>query len=93
AEMVTVLAQLLQMVRLGPQRLLAALAEVRGGLSAAQQVQVLEELDCQTHSGERLQRLQGLMQTAGGGDLVQILAAYDLFQPLSAAQCVKAMSL
>jgi hypothetical protein len=88
AEMVTVLAQFLQMVRVGPQRLLAALTEVKGDLSGPQRLQVLQELDCETHSAIRLQRLKTLMQTAGGGDIVQILAAYDLFQPLPVGQCV-----
>lgn len=90
AEMVTVLAQFLQMVRIGPQRLLAAIAEVKGDLSAAQRLRVLQELDCETHSATRLQQLRHLMQTGGGGDLVQILEAYDLFVPLPAEQCVNA---
>lgn len=92
AEMVTVLAQFLQLVRVGPQRLLAALAQVKGDLSAAQRLQVLQELDCETHSTTRLQQLKRLMQAGGGGDLVQILEAYDLFAPLSAEQCVKVSS-
>jgi hypothetical protein len=86
-EMVEVLAQFLQMVRIGPQRLLAAIAQVKGDLSRPQRQQILEQLDTETQSGKRLLKLKTLMQTAGGGNIVEQLEAGDLFQPLTAWQC------
>jgi hypothetical protein len=88
SEMVEVLAQFLQMIRVGPQRLLTAMAEVKGDLSRHQQQQILEQLDTETHSGIRLLKLKSLMQTAGGVSIVEQLEARNLFQPLAAQWCL-----
>lgn len=85
---VEVLTRFLQMVRVGPQRLLAAIAAVKGGLSQPQQIQALTELDTQTHSRQRLQLLRSLMKGPAAGAIVQQLEERGLFQPLPPHQCV-----
>ncbi|PAX56510.1 ferritin-like domain-containing protein, partial [Brunnivagina elsteri] len=60
---VEILVQFLQMVQVGPQSVLAAISNIKGGLSRQQSILVLEELDTQTHSGTRLEMLRSLMQT------------------------------
>lgn len=85
---VEVMQAFLSMIRVGPQRALSAIHQVKGDLSPTQQIRVLEELDTENHSGQRLQRLRSLMQVAGAEEIVQQLADRDLFQPLPAQQCL-----
>lgn len=88
AAIVEVLARFLQMVQVGPQSVVDAIAQVIGPLSRSQTVQVLEELDTETHSGLRLKRLRSLMQGEAARAIVQTLDDQALFQPLPAQQCV-----
>ncbi len=85
--MLEVLAKFLQMVQVGPQGVVSAIGQVLGGLSVGQRVQVFEELDTQTHSGKRLTLLQKLMQTGGGGEMVDRLIEKGAFNPLPASIC------
>jgi hypothetical protein len=87
AVMLEVLAKFLQMVQVGPQGVVGAIGQVLGGLSVGQRVQVFEELDTQTHSGARLTLLQKLMQTGGGGEMVQQLIDRGSFNPLPPNVC------
>lgn len=83
---VETLARFLQMVQVGPQRLVSAIAQVKGGLSHAQQVQLFTELDTETQSNERLSLLRSLI-TQASTDIAQQLDQYGLFTPLPPAQC------
>lgn len=82
AAIVDCLATFLQMVRVGPQRVLAAIATHKGHLSRPQRIHVLQELDTVAHSHQRLQLLKSLMVKAGGS-IVSELEHRDLFTPLS----------
>jgi hypothetical protein len=87
AAIVDVLTNFLAMVQVGPQSVLGAIEQVKGHLSRSQKIQILEELDAETHSGTRLQVLRSLM----GGDagaIVQQLEAQGSFTPLPPHQCV-----
>lgn len=85
--MLEVLVQFLQMVQVGPQSVVGAIGQVLGGLSIGQRTQVFEELDTQTHSGTRLTLLKKLMQTGGGGAIVDQLIEKGSFQPYPASIC------
>lgn len=87
AAILETLAPFLQMVQVGPQRVLGAIAQQLGDLSRAQRCHVLEELDTLTHSGTRLQVLRQIiarLHPAVGDRLAQA----GLFTPLPAHQCV-----
>jgi len=83
-----VLTQFLQMVQVGPQGVVAAIAQAKGGLSRQQTVHVLEQLDTEAHSSHRLKVLRSLMHTESSQEIVQTLEARGMFQPLPAVQCV-----
>ncbi|MEO1621841.1 MAG: ferritin-like domain-containing protein, partial [Cyanobacteria bacterium J06632_3] len=55
------LAAFLRMVQVGPQRLVSAIAQVKGGLSRAQRIQLLDSLETERHSGGRLRLLRSLI--------------------------------
>lgn len=84
---VEALAAFLQMVRVGPQRLVDAIAVVKGDLSRSQRIQLLAELDTEAHSGQRLGVLRSLI-TPVAPDIAETLDKQNLFSPLSPAQCV-----
>ncbi|MEH2045188.1 ferritin-like domain-containing protein [Nostoc sp.] len=83
-----VLAQFLFMVQVGPQSLLAAVEQVKGHLTRSQKIQILEELDTETHSGTRLQILRSLMGGKSAQSILQNLEERGAFQPLPPYQCV-----
>lgn len=83
---VETLARFLQMVQVGPQRLVSAIAQVKGGLSHTQQVQLFTELDTETQSSIRLNLLRSLI-THASADIAHQLDQYGLFTPLPPAQC------
>lgn len=85
---IEILAKFLMMVQVGPQNVLAAIAQVKGHLSRSQKIQILEELDTETHSGTRLQLLRSLMQGKSANAIVQTLDDRGAFLPLPAHQCV-----
>ena len=82
AAIVECLATFLQMVRVGPQRVVSAIATHQGHLSRAQRIQILQQLDTVAHSHRRLQRLRSLM-THGDSTIVEELERKHLFRPLS----------
>ncbi|WP_375474776.1 ferritin-like domain-containing protein [uncultured Nostoc sp.] len=83
-----VLAQFLFMVQVGPQSVLAAAEQVKGHLTRSQKIQILEELNTETHSGTRLQILRSLMGIKSAQSILQTLEERGAFQPLPAYQCV-----
>jgi hypothetical protein len=85
---VEILAQFLQMVQIGPQSVVTAISNVKGGLSRQQSIQVLEELDTQNHSGVRLELLRSLMQSEQSIGIINELEMRGMFQPLPAEKCV-----
>jgi hypothetical protein len=78
----------LQMIRVGPQRVVGAIAQVKGDLTRSQKIRILEELDTETHSGTRLHLLRSLMRGEAAEAIVQALSARGAFEPLPASQCV-----
>lgn len=80
-DIVECLARFLQMVRVGPQRVVAAIAATKGHLSRPQRIQILQQLDTVAHSHQRLQLLKSLMVQTGG-HIVSELEAKGLFIPL-----------
>jgi tRNA isopentenyl-2-thiomethyl-A-37 hydroxylase MiaE len=78
----------LYMVRIGPQGIMRAIAQVKGHLSRAQKLQIFTEIDTETHSGSRLQLLRSLMQGAGATSIIQELEERGTFQPFPPGQCV-----
>ncbi|MFG6104435.1 ferritin-like domain-containing protein [Leptothoe sp. EHU-05/26/07-4] len=85
AAIVDCLATFLQMVRIGPQRVVAAIATTKGHLSRPQRIQILQQLDTVTHGHQRLQLLKHLMASTNHG-IVSQLADQDLFTPLNAEE-------
>ena len=84
---VETLATFLQMVQRGPQRLVAAIATVKGDLSPPQRLRLLTELDTETHSGKRLAILRSLI-TPVAPDIAATLGQHNLFSPLPPAKCL-----
>ncbi|MBD2093853.1 ferritin-like domain-containing protein [Trichocoleus sp. FACHB-591] len=85
---VEALTLFLQMVQVGPQRVLAAIAQVKGDLSRLQQIQVLQELETEIQSGARLSYLRSLMQKTSAHTIVQELEERGSFQPFPAEKCI-----
>lgn len=83
-----VLTKFLFMVQIGPQSILSAIAQIKGHLSRSQKIQILEQLDTETHSGTRLQILRSLMQKTTADVIVQALETQGSFTPLPPHQCV-----
>ena len=86
ALIVETLAAFLQMVRMGPQRMVEAIAQVKGGLSRAQRIRLFTELDTETQSGMRLDLLRSLI-TPAASDIAETLDNSNLFTPLPPTQC------
>mgnify|MGYP001791276357 FL=1 len=82
AAIVDCLATFLQMVRVGPQRVLGAIATHIGPLSRPQRIRVLRQLNTAGHAHQRLQLLRSLMFSASH-DIVERLEHQGLFSPLS----------
>lgn len=85
---IELLARFLMMVQVGPQSVLTAIERVMGHLSRSQKIQILQELDTETHSGMRLKLLRSLMQGGSGDAIVQALEERGYFAPLPAHKCV-----
>jgi hypothetical protein len=83
-----ILSQFLSMVQVGPQNVLSAIEQVKGHLTREQKIQILEELNTETHSGLRLQILRFLMGGTSAKAIVQILEERGAFEPLPAHKCV-----
>jgi rubrerythrin len=85
---VEALTLFLRMVQVGPQRVLSAIAQVKGDLSRSQKIQVLQELETEIQSGARLSYLCSLMQKTTAHAIVQELEERGFFQPFPAEKCI-----
>lgn len=85
---VEAIAPFLQMIRVGPQRLVSAIASVKGDLSRAQSVALLADLETERHSGKRLNLLRQLI-TSTAPTVAEALDQHNLFSPLPPEQCVR----
>jgi hypothetical protein len=85
---IEVLRLFLGMVQVGPQGVLAAIAQVKGHLSREQKIRILEELETEIQSGIRLRLLHSLMGGEKGNKIIQVLEEQGAFHPLPASQCV-----
>ncbi len=87
AAIVEALAAFLGMVRVGPQRLVSAIASVKGDLSRTQTIALLGDLETERHSATRLNLLRSLI-TPVASTIAEALDHHHLFSPLPPAQCV-----
>jgi hypothetical protein len=83
------LTTFLQMVQVGPQRLLSAIAKVKGELSRTEKIQILAELQTEVHSQKRLDILRSLMSGSIPLSIMQKLEDQGSFKPYTAAQAVQ----
>ncbi|MDY6784448.1 MAG: ferritin-like domain-containing protein [Cyanobacteriota bacterium] len=86
---VETLSLFLQMIQVGPQRVVAAIERVLGHLSRQQKIRLFEELDTENHSEKRLVTLRFLMGGEGAETIVQELEERGGFQSFSASQCAR----
>ena len=87
-EVVETMRAFLEMVRFGPQAVLAAIEEGVGGFSREQKLKTLKELDCEAHSSSRLNHLRGLMLQEGFESVVAELDEAHAFTPYPAEACL-----
>jgi hypothetical protein len=85
--LVEALARLLDMVRAGPQAVVAALDGATGPLGRAELVRTFRELDAEAHSGRRLGLLRALAHAGGADRLIERLDRRGLFAPLDPEAC------
>ncbi|MBF2065186.1 MAG: ferritin-like domain-containing protein [Calothrix sp. C42_A2020_038] len=83
-----ILASFLQMVQVGPQGVVAAVEQVKGGLSRQQKITIFQELGAEYHSSSRLNLLRSLMIYPQTRTIVQQLDEQNAFKPFSPEQCV-----
>ena len=77
---VELLSEMLAMVQAGPARVVSALERHTGGLTRAQRLRVLEELDAEGHVRQRLTRLRGCLdKVSGARPVTEALAARGRF--------------
>ncbi|MBD2200416.1 MULTISPECIES: ferritin-like domain-containing protein [Calothrix] len=88
AAAIDILACFLSMIQVGPQSVLSAIEQVKGDLTRSQKIQIMTELDTQTHSGTRLEILRSLMHGKSAEAIVQALDERGAFTALPAYQCV-----
>ena len=79
----------LQMIRSGPQAVVAALDAALGGIDAASVASVFEMLDTNAETASKLSRLRQLMAQPGMHWLVDALAARNAFTPAATAEAAQ----
>jgi hypothetical protein len=89
---VDAMARFLHMVRVGPQRVVAALEAGCGGLTRAQRVRVFEELRTEEGSSEKLGLLRALMVGTAPAGFVETLDAQGAFTPFRPEVCADVAS-
>lgn len=84
---VEVLVRLCQMVRAGPQAVVARVEQVKGHLSREQKSRVFRELNASVNTWRKLMLLRRLMQTGPSDSIIASLERYAVFRPLSPEEC------
>ena len=87
-EVIETMRSFLEMVRFGPQSVLAAIDEELGGLNKEQKRRTLEELECENHSLSRLNHLRELMMQEGFESIVAELSDHGAFTPYPVEACL-----
>ena len=85
--LVDILAQFLNLIRVGPQQLLMTIVTSNQGLTRSQKLKIMEQLKAEKHSGQRLKLLRSLMLPFAPS-VVEKLADQGLFSALSVSECV-----
>lgn len=93
AEVLDALVTFLGWVQVGPQRILAALELGKGTLSRSDKLQILSELEAESHSHTRLGLLKSLLEralfdTGNSSRLLQNLETHGCFDPFPPHQCI-----
>lgn len=83
------LTYFLQMVQVGPQRLLTAMEKVLGYLSIQDKIQILTELETEQYTNRKLEFLRSLIIGTVPNSLMQSLETQGSFQAYSAVKCVE----
>ncbi len=78
----------LSMVRVGPQRVVAALNRASGGLNRRELVTLFEELETESHSAKRLQTLKDLLKSETAEPIMAQLIKRGAFEPMPPESCV-----
>jgi rubrerythrin len=90
SQLLKLLAQFLQMVQVGPQGVLGAIAQVKGVLPVEQRRLILEQLDTVGHAQVRLDLLRSLIVQGCGAEHGEILEALQgCFTPWSATEAAQ----
>lgn len=79
----------LQMIRSGPQRVVAALDQALGGIATAALPGLFDALEIQRSGADKLARLRRLMRQPGMEGLVDALAQRQAFEPASAEEAAQ----
>ncbi len=82
------LSKFLQMVQMGPQRLLMAIEQGKGYLSSGDRLEILTELQAESHSQTRLDLLRSLLVGTVPQSIFKKLEEQGSFIPYSVQQCV-----
>lgn len=86
------LTAFLQMVQMGPQRVLAALERAHGYLSSPTKIQILTELETESQSRSRLVLIRSLLNRAltasASVHILEILESHGCFDPFPPHRCL-----
>jgi hypothetical protein len=85
-------SRLLEMIRVGPQAVVAVLARAVGGLEGVHLERVFDELDAEAASAAKLATLKKLLAQPGMDWLVAELERLRLFTPCRPAECARAFT-
>jgi hypothetical protein len=83
------MAQFIDLIRAGPQAVVATMAETLGGLNRARRVELFLELDAEAATAVKLARLRRLMTVPGMEWAIEVLDQDGRFTPLSAEACAE----
>jgi hypothetical protein len=82
------LTQFFRMVQAGPQMLVSAIEQVKGGLSKEQKREIFTELNCEIETAKRLQLLRSFIKAAAFSEVIlDALERAKAFRPFTAAEC------
>jgi len=90
---VEVMAEFLQMIRIGPVGVLSQLSAVRGDLTRTDIVEASELMEARAMTQGKLNKLRSLMLGENSVQIVTKLEQYGLFAPSSAEETADALSL